>query len=68
MTSQIKMTEERARAILAAYQADDYSIDLSDFSAGGEPQEEVMERASDAAEAYLDRLLTTVTGGDKKAL
>jgi hypothetical protein len=49
------MTETRAQAILAAYQHDDYSIDLSDFTDGGEPQEEVLERAYDAAEAYLDR-------------
>jgi len=54
--TQIKMTEERARAILAAYQTGDFSIEVGDFTPGGEPAEEVLERAADAAEAYLDSM------------
>jgi hypothetical protein len=52
------MTEERARAICFAYQAGDFSIEVGDFTSGGEPPEEVLERAADEAEAYLDTLPT----------
>lgn len=52
------MTIETARRIEAAYQAGNIDMltrsEIEPYTSGGEPDDEVLERAMDAAQAVLD--------------